>query len=83
MNHSIIPKVVRELLPAAITDSLFAPFNRVGADFGLAGFPLRGAPTLSDAALRLGAGWSLVGGVICGVPSNLRAPGRRGKEGVA
>lgn len=79
MNHPIIVKVARRLMPTVIICFFFAFFDRINARF--AEFQLRDPLTFSDPACRLGASLALLLGA--GAILFLLPPGPRAKEGAA
>ncbi len=84
MNHPIITKVARRLMPTVILCCFFASFDRIS--FSLAKFQLQAALTLSDPAdwwgssLFVVAGALLVGASVVFFPL---PPARCAKDGAA
>ena len=84
MNHPIITKVARRLMPTVILCCFFASFDRIS--FSLAKFQLQDALTLSDPADGLGASLVLISGALllgAGVVLFLQPTKLRAAEGAA
>ena len=62
MNHPIITKVARRLMPTVIICCFFASFDRIS--FSLAKFQLQDALTLSDPADGWGSSFFVVAGAL-------------------
>lgn len=84
MNHPIITKVARRLMPTVIVCCFFAYSDRI--NISLAKFQLRDARTLSDPADGLGASLFVISGALllgAGLVLFLQPTELRAAEGAA